>query len=39
MDYCSQVSRLDEYTQKRDPFGTELINAVKKKKKQKGKTH
>lgn len=31
MDYCSQISRLDEYTQERDPFSTELLNAVKTK--------
>lgn len=37
MDYCSQVSRLDKYTQKRDPFSTELLNAVKTEQQKKRK--
>lgn len=39
MDYCSQISSLDKYTQKRDPFSTELLNAVKTKTKQRRKKH
>lgn len=37
MNYCSQVSRLDKYTQKRDPFSTELLNAVKTEQQQQQK--
>lgn len=37
MNYCSQVSRLDKYTQKRDPFSTELLNAVKTEQEQQQK--